>query len=333
MLNTIRNNMPKKRTQKEFIELATERHSGEYAYSNVTYINNTTKVHITCPNHGEFAQRPKDHLKGAGCPKCALERSADRMRDGVEAFKEKAIKIHGDKYDYSKVEYTTSKLPVVISCPMHGDFRQTPNVHLTGSGCPECGKVLVGDNQAGNTEQFTLAAKKVHSDKYLYNKTEYIRSNKKVTIICPIHGDFEQTPNAHLSGHGCRQCANLKIGESKRANAPGWSFSRWEEYGHKSKDFDSFKVYVIKCWNEDEEFVKIGKTYRTIGMRFRDCHLPYEWKVVKVIEGNAAFISKTELEMQKIGKEKDLQYTPLKKFDGMSECFTVDILKDIEDEN
>ena len=121
----------------------------------------------------------------------------------AEDFIRKAKETHGDKYDYSKVIYTNSKDKVCIICSKHGEFWQTPNKHLHGQGCPKCG----GRKQL-TTEEFIKKAKAIHGDKYNYSKVVYENSNTKVCIICPEHGEFWQSPNAHLSGKGCAKCAS-----------------------------------------------------------------------------------------------------------------------------
>jgi hypothetical protein len=128
----------------------------------------------------------------------------------TEEFIKKAEKIHGNKYDYSKVEYIKSSKNVIIICPMHGDFPQTPNHHISvkstglyyGKGCPKC----IGRNKT--SEEFIKQASEIHKNKYDYSKVEYIKSSKKIIIICPVHGDFTQTPSDHLYRKGCPKCAN-----------------------------------------------------------------------------------------------------------------------------
>lgn len=183
-------------TTEDFIEKAKIKHRDKYDYSKVKYVNNTTKVTIICPSHGEFEQTPKIHLSGLGCPACS-----GGVKITTEEFVERARKVHGDKYDYSKVNYVNSSTKVIIICPIHGEFEQAPTNHLSGQGCPNC-----GGRKRLSTDDFIEKAKKVHGDKYDYSKVNYFNSETKVTIGCPIHGEFEQTPNAHLSGQGCPIC-------------------------------------------------------------------------------------------------------------------------------
>jgi hypothetical protein len=126
----------------------------------------------------------------------------------TDKFIQKAIKVHGDKYDYSKVEYVSSKIKVIIICKEHGEFSQLPYKHLYGQGCRSCAYKINGNNQRNTTEQFIEKAKLINGDKYDYSKVEYVSSNTKIIIICKEHGEFSQLPHNHLSGKGCIKCAN-----------------------------------------------------------------------------------------------------------------------------
>jgi len=126
-------------------------------------------------------------------------------------FVEKAKEKHGDKYDYSKAIYENSRTKVVIICPRHGEFIQSPNNHLHLQGCPKCGDETRNKNFISNTNEFIEKAKIVHKNFYNYSKVIYIKASKKVTIICPLHGEFKQEANSHLMGHVCRKCANVII--------------------------------------------------------------------------------------------------------------------------
>lgn len=122
----------------------------------------------------------------------------------TKEFIQKAIEIHGNKYDYSKVEYKNNKTKVCIICLKHGEFWQIPNSHLNGSECPKCsGKFL-------DKEYFIEKANKIHNNKYDYSKLVYLGNKTKVEIICSIHGSFWQTPNDHLDHCGCPECRKSK---------------------------------------------------------------------------------------------------------------------------
>lgn len=192
----------KRLTTNEFIEKAKNVHGDKYDYSKVEYKNAITKVCIICPKHGEFWQTPAEHLSGYGCKYCG---GTNKLT--IEQFIDKARKIHGDKYDYSKVEYINNKTKVCIICPKHGEFWQAPNYHLSGQGCKKCSDELNGLKKRKTKEQFIEEAQKIHGKRYDYSKVEYLGNNKKVCIICPEHGEFWQTPYLHLKGNGCSKCS------------------------------------------------------------------------------------------------------------------------------
>lgn len=200
----------KLRMSKElFIEKANKKHKWKYDYSKVNYINSKIDVEITCPIHGPFKQKPVLHLKGCGCCECGkIANSFFKRERASDEFINKAKKIHGNKYDYSKVEYVDVLTDVCIICPTHGEFRQTPRDHLSGCGCQKCGIESVKSKLSMSLEQFIEKANKVHHMKYDYSNVNYINTKTNVKIICPIHGEFEQTPYNHLNGCGCPKCSS-----------------------------------------------------------------------------------------------------------------------------
>ena len=195
----------KKRTQQDFISDAREVHGDKYDYSKVKYVNQLTKVKLICNEHGEFLQYPKYHLKGNGCVHCGNKRNSLRRRKSTEDFIESSINAHGDKYDYSKVIYTTSPSKVTIICPEHGEFEQIALSHMSGHGCSRCSL-----SHPRNNKSFILDAKKIHQDRYDYSKVEYKNNRTKVILICKEHGEFLQTPSEHLVGSGCIDCAGIR---------------------------------------------------------------------------------------------------------------------------
>lgn len=126
-------------------------------------------------------------------------------------FINKAILTHGERYDYSLVNYMGALIHVDIICKEHGVFRQKPNNHLNGYGCPKCGKIKFS-NKIFN--KFIEKAKILHENKYDYSKVVYVNISTNVDIICPKHGIFKQSPNNHLKGCGCPYCKE-SVGEKK----------------------------------------------------------------------------------------------------------------------
>lgn len=193
----------------DFIIKSSKVHNNVYDYSKVEYINNKTKVCITCPKHGDFWIQPNAHLQGRGCFRCGNEKKGTHKKLNTESFINKAKMIHGEKYDYSKVEYIDYKHPVILSCPSHGDFFQTPEVHLMGSACPECAKEHRALLNTLTTDEFIKRAQNIHGNYYDYSKVNYVNYKTPIEIICPEHGLFTQKPYIHLSGSGCQKCGAL----------------------------------------------------------------------------------------------------------------------------
>lgn len=194
-------------TKELFLEKATEIHGNKYDYSKVVYVNNHTKVCIICPDHGEFWQSPANHLQGQGCPICGREERKKKRSKTTLQFIKDAQQIHKNKFSYEKVEYINNLTKVCITCLEHGDFWQRPADHLNGCKCPECAKKEGGEKGRLTLEQFKEKATEIHKGKYNYDNVEYVNYDTKIKIICPSHGEFWQSPNAHLQGCGCPKCA------------------------------------------------------------------------------------------------------------------------------
>ena len=231
--NNMRNGVDK------FIKQAKEIHGDKYDYSKVEYINNKTKVCIICPIHGEFWQKPNNHLQGQGCFECN-----GSIKYTTETFIKKAKEVHGDKYDYSKVEYIKSHIDIIITCPIHGDFLVKPYSHLQGVGCSKC-----YGNKRLSKEEFIKHAKEIHGDKYDYSKVEYVNNRTKVCIICPIHGEFWQTPDMHISikMYGCPICGKSQYIKEQ-----------------------TLRNVLIKTFND----IEYQKKFEWLGLQLLDFYLP-----------------------------------------------------------
>ena len=126
-------------TTEKFIEKAKLKFGNKYDYSKVQYVDLETKITIICPIHGEFQQTPNNHLKSKlGCPKCSYLKLSKQYQKSQDQFINDAKNIHGNKYNYSKVNYQGSFQKVCIICPEHGEFWQLPANHLQGQNCPKC---------------------------------------------------------------------------------------------------------------------------------------------------------------------------------------------------
>jgi hypothetical protein len=236
--------MPKKVTQQEFIEKAKLVHGNKYDYSLVNYINSQTKIKIICPEHGVFEQRSSNHLLGIGCSECGKISENFKRRLNTKEFIEKAKKIHGDKYDYSLVNYITNVIKVKIICSEHGEFEQTPCSHLSGNGCRKCGSKLKAFNYSKDQQKFIQEANKIHNNKYDYSLINYINSKTKIKIICPKHGIFEQGPSNHLQGSNCPECSKIR---NARSNTK--EFINRANKIHNNK-YDYSKAVYVKSINK-----------------------------------------------------------------------------------
>ena len=192
-------------TTQQFIEKAKKVHGNKYDYSKVEYVKHDQKICIICPEHGEFWQTPASHLNGRGCLMCSKERLRNKFSKGKDDFVKEAIAVHGNKYDYSKVEYINNGEKVCIICPTHGEFWQLPTHHIQRKhGCPKC----YHKNANLTKDEFVKEAIAVHGNKYDYSQSYFTKMTTKIKIICPEHGEFWQTPYKHIKEHqGCLKCS------------------------------------------------------------------------------------------------------------------------------
>lgn len=206
----------KKLTTKDFIEKAISIHGSSYDYSKTEYINGKTKVTIICPNHGVFEQTPANHLSGFGCLRCGLANAGQYHKKDTNSFIEEAIKVHGDRYDYSHTQYKGAREKVTIICPKHGPFTQQASSHLRiGNACLKCSYEERGERNSMPFDLFLTKANLVHKNKYDYSlaSEKYKNLSDKIKIICPIHGEFIQSAAAHLVGKGCKECSKRILAE------------------------------------------------------------------------------------------------------------------------
>ena len=194
-------------SKEEFIEKAESKHGDLYDYSETNYKNLNTKVEILCNLHGRFSQNARNHINGSGCPECSHEKRIINNRSNLEEFIKKSEEIFGIlTYQYDKSFYVNSKTTITITCLEHGDFEVKPVHHINSkSGCKKCSK-----SYRRKTNDFISDSKKIHGDKYSYEKTLFASTDKLVKITCYVHGDFEQKASHHLLDHGCKKCNESK---------------------------------------------------------------------------------------------------------------------------
>ena len=288
----------KKLTTEEFIAKAKEIHGDKYDYSKVEYVNANTKVCIICLEHGEFWQKPVKHLIGHGCMECGKNKISETISLTFEKFIRKAKNVHGDKYDYSKVdlEHRNENGEVCIICPIHGEFWQKPSSHLYGFGCKKCGIEKRNNSQRKSTEQFIEEARKIHGDKYDYSKVEYKGAFVDVCIICKKHGEFWQTPDSHLHGHGCKFCLYDILKNCRRSNKDEFINKARKIHGNK---YDYSKVEYI---NSDTAVTIIcpehGEFKQMPYNHLHGCSCPNcrNWKLEEDI---TSFLEKNEIKFER----------------------------------
>lgn len=276
-----------KKTTEEFIAQAKNIHGNKYDYSKSEYMHSKEKLIIICPKHGEFLMKPNNHLMGQGCPKC---NSKKKLTEEEFIFLSKLR--HGNKYGYSKVQFVNTKTKVTVTCPKHGDFEIIPSHHMNGSGCKKCHFENLSNLYSLSEEKFLQKANEIHDFKYSYG--EYNGYNKKMSIICPIHGEFKQTPHTHLSGGGCKKCSN-----ERQQNEKAKSF---EDFVKEANQIHDCKYTYIPPYVNKDTLIEIicpmhGSFRQMPKIHLKGCGCPkcksshLEKRILKLLtENNLEFI-------------------------------------------
>ena len=207
-------------TLEKFLEKSKKLHEEKYDYSKVVInnkVNNTSKLTIICPIHGEFKQRMMGHLNGRGCEKCSFILIGEMNSITQKEFIKKSNIIHNYEYKYGNVDYQNMKTKVSITCLKHGDFLQTPDSHSRGGGCPRCGDESSSKLRSLPIEEFLSRSSIIHEKKYDYSNVKYQGYDEEVSILCPIHGEFFQIPDLHLRGSGCQMCSETGFNPDKKS--------------------------------------------------------------------------------------------------------------------
>lgn len=285
----------KKLTTENFIEKAKKVHGNKYNYSKVEYKGCNEKICIICPEHGEFWQIPSSHLSGKGCSKCYNKKRGNKLKLTTEQFIEEAKQIHGDKYNYSKVNYVNRKTKVCIICPIHGEFWQSPSCHIFNkNGCPKCCKTGV----KYTIEDFKEKVNKIHNGKiYVAKDAEYINSHTKIKMICPEHGEFWTKPNYILCNHGCPICGNLIVKEKLRFTLKDFIEKAKKvhknEYDYSLSQYEGYDIPTkIICHNIDKNGKEHGIFLQSPHSHLMGCGCPkcsmsnLERKIYNLLEIN-----------------------------------------------
>jgi hypothetical protein len=202
--------MPAKLTYQQFLDKANKKHNNFYDYSLVNYVNAITKVTIICPKHGEFKQQPNNHLYGQRCIKCMGDNVRKARISNTNDFIKKSKEIHGEKYDYSLVNYKTGKDKVIIICFIHGEFLQAPFAHSSPSmkqGCPFC-KISKGEDEI---EKFLIKNNIEYIREYKFKDCINPKTNKKlpfdfylpqINTIIEYHGEQHYKKTGYFENRG-----------------------------------------------------------------------------------------------------------------------------------
>lgn len=196
----------------------------------------TALVTFICKKHGKGRKRPHKMLTALqGCQKCGEERRREKVRKPKEEIIRRFTETHGDTYDYSRSEVVGVMSLTTIVCKTHGEFRQSPQAHWSGQGCPACGVERRSSAAVIPFQEFLADARKVHGDRYEYVTESYGGTSKPITVICSVHGSFSQMAVAHLYGCGCPSCTNKGFIPAKKAH-----------------------VYIYKIVKDDKVYVGFG---------------------------------------------------------------------------
>lgn len=190
-----------------FEEKAISRHGHLYDYSEVRLTNNKEKVEIICGKHGAFFQAPDHHIRGRGCPSCAIENRKRIEVNTREEFIAEAEKVHEGFYDYNSVLFTGLNEKVVVECPVHGKFSTLARKHLREKrGCPSCGRIRNDLSKSASFQEFFDKAVDRHGLAYSYINTSLTNMSDRITVGCNVHGNFEVVAASHVRGVGCPGC-------------------------------------------------------------------------------------------------------------------------------
>lgn len=288
-------------------------HGKTYSYENVIFTAVNKYVSITCKEHGNFNQKPAEHIKGRGCRKCAVQ----KMRDSPQSFIEKAQIIFGKEYDYSLLRFD-GMLAVDIKCQKHGLFTCWRSNHLQGHKCDKCAIELQHNAAAMPKDSRIMQAKAVHGERYDYSFVETGKNHAKVSINCKTHGIFRQKWCNHIwLSQGCPKC-NYCTGR--------YSHEYFVMYP-KAKLLKA-NLYVIKYNEGGRVFYKIGISKN---WKKRLKIIPYIGIQLVLIEGPLYEMFCIEQDFLKSYGYRN-RYSPAISFGGDKECFILpekDILLEI----
>ena len=214
-----------------FLQRAVTVHGDTYTYPDQSLKRLADKVSIVCKRHGVFLQAANSHLNGSGCPTCGREKAAT-PRFNVAMAESILRDMHAERFKIIELGRTKKDASRLL-CPAHGEFEQTFERLAIGRGCKKCGHVATANSkylsQAEVLERFVAR----HGGKYDYSRVVYKRQDEKVSIGCPVHGEFLQRPAKHWAGDGCPKCGDERVSEVRRHDLAVWEARAREVHGDR----------------------------------------------------------------------------------------------------
>ena len=257
--------------KEEYIQKAKILHNNKYDYSLIEELfKRDMRVKIICDKHGIFEQSFHKHLSGDGCKKCGIEKIAmKKIQIARDKFIKEANDIHNNKYDYSKSNYKSAKENIIIICLIHGEFEQTPNSHLGGSGCRKCANDKIKERMSIPWNIYMEDLHKIHNNKYDYSKVICNGVDIDIIVICPIHGDFEIRPADHKRGRECQKCSKETHIQYNKLDTEEFIKKSNEIWGNKynyskTNYIDSNNKVIIIC-DKHGEFEQLPSNHYKYG--------------------------------------------------------------------
>ena len=260
-------------------------------------------------NYGVCKISTQSILRGA---KTSIKSAIDKTEYFINQIKELDIGI----VDYSKIKYEKANKKVIYDT-IYGVCSTTPNKLLY------CSRADTIESAVNKTDYIKNVILLERGNEYDLSLIDYKNNSTPVKIGCKLHGIFE-VPTGNFIGsksyRGCPKCGRDSTTQYNIDNPIGWSYEAWVKAGKTSKYFDSYKVYVLECWNDAEHFYKIGRTFLKTERRFRSNKLPYKYKVLQeFVDDDGKFICNLEILIK--NSNKNYKYIPKTPFEGMYECF------------
>lgn len=223
---------------------------------------------------------------------------------------------HNHKYTYLPFKYKHSHQQITIYCNIHWEFKQRLSHHIEWAWCTKC----IHDSYEKNLSYYIKKIKNKHWWRYKYWKIKghgRIRY-KTIEIKCSSHWWFEQELQVHSRWHWCTLCWLKKTSEHNKINPPGRSKTSRKKAADKSRHFEWFMLYVVKLYNDYEEFYKIWRTFTGLSRRFQWLKC-YKYDVMFTKKWTAEEIFDLEAELKR--QHNKFKYIPKISFWWMHECY------------